>query len=75
MQRPHPRHFPHRDAAVDGDAWREVEALKKWKDEYLYGGGAQTKSKGLRQRKKTNPAMANGDLMKSVLGGGPSVEY
>lgn len=50
-----------------------------WKDIYLYGGKGQTKSKGgLRQRKNTargSPIMANGDVMKTVLGDGSPAQY
>lgn len=39
---------------------------------YLFGGGVA--SKGSRKRKKA-PTVANGDMMKGVLGEGPEVEY
>lgn len=69
-----------RAAAVEGDAWRGGEAMDEWKADYLYGGtgaGARS-SKGLRKRKASgrgSPVMANGSMMKGVLGEGPDVEY
>lgn len=69
-----------RAAAVEGDAWRGGDAMDEWKADYLYGGagaGARS-SKGLRKRKASgrgSPVMANGSMMKGVLGEGPEVEY
>lgn len=67
----------YRAAAVEGDSWRGGESMEKWKDTYLYGG-AGGPSKGLRKRKTSargSPVMANGSMMKGVLGEGPTVEY
>lgn len=63
-----------RTAATDGDAWRGGQALEEWKEEYFYGAGGSS-SNGLRKRKKGGPIMANGSMMKGVLGEGPEVEY
>lgn len=65
---------------MEGDAWRGGEAMEEWKADYLYGGvGAGGRSsKGLRKRKTSShgsPGMANGNMMKGVLGEGPEVEY
>lgn len=61
-----------RAAATKGDAWGGGEALDEWKEVYLFGGGVS--SNGLRKRKKAAP-VANGNMMKGVLGEGPEVEY
>eukprot|EP00752_Nemacystus_decipiens_P001874 g1805.t1 len=61
-----------RAAATVGDAWRGGEALGEWKEVYLFGGGMS--SGGVRKRKKASP-VANGNMMKGVLGEGPEVEY
>lgn len=64
-----------RATAVEGDAWRGGEAMGEWKETYLFGGGGAS-SKGLRKRKgRGSPVMANGNMMKGVLGEGPAVEY
>eukprot|EP00903_Cladosiphon_okamuranus_P008087 g7797.t1 len=62
-----------RAAATEGDAWGGGDALQEWKEVYLFGGGASS-SNGIRKRKKA-PPVANGDMMKGVLGEGPEVEY
>lgn len=62
----------HRAAATEGDAWGGGDALDEWKEVYLFGGGVA--SNGLRKRKKASP-VANGKMMKGVLGEGPEVEY
>ena len=51
--------------------------MEEWKEVYLYGGGGAS-AKGLRKRKtsgRASPVMANGSMMKGVLGAGPEVEY
>lgn len=66
-----------RSAAKEGDAWRGGDATEEWKETYLYGGG-KAPYKGLRKRKPSSrgsPVMANGSMMKGVLGEGPEVEY
>lgn len=66
-----------RAAATEGDVWRGGDAMDNWKEAYLYGG-VGVSSKGLRKRKASgrgSPVMANGNMMKGVLGEGPTVEY
>lgn len=70
----------HRAAATEGDTWVGGEAMEEWKEVYLYGGGGRgSSSNGLRKRGKGasrgSPIMANGSMMKGVLGEGPEVEY
>ncbi len=75
----HTHTHAHRAAATEGDAWSGGEALDEWKQVYLYGGGGSSSSNGLRKRNKAagrgSPLMANGNMMKGVLGEGPEVEY
>lgn len=63
---------------MEGDAWKSRGALYEWKQQYLYGNipSSSSSSKGLRKRKgSVKGGPVDGNLMKDILGVGPTVEY